>query len=161
VQELGFRAVVRCQFSVAGFESPDRFGSDDGAFVHGRQRNSTTEAVQRPFADGAARRQPLSPRAPEQVLFRTVNEEIDRLAKSFGLDSDLELVCECRDRDCLVRLSVSRAEFDAVRSVSARFVVAADHVTPTETVVRRGDRYKVIEDRRRESDRSVNAGAAR
>jgi len=46
-----------------------------------------------------------------------------------------------------------RAEFDAVRSVSARFLVAADHLTPTETVVLRGDRYSVIEDRRREPDR--------
>jgi hypothetical protein len=94
-----------------------------------------------------------------KVLFRTVNEEIGRLAESFGVDGDLELVCECRDRDCLARLSVPRAEFEAVRSVLARFLVAADHVSPTETVVSRGARYAVVEDRRRESDRSVNPWA--
>jgi hypothetical protein len=97
--------------------------------------------------------------ARSQVLLRTVNEQIDRLAESFGLDGQLELVCECRDRDCLARLSVPRAEFEAVRSVPARFLVAADHVSPTETVVRRGARHAVVEDRGRESDRSVNTGA--
>jgi hypothetical protein len=95
-----------------------------------------------------------------QVLFRTVNEQIDRLAESFGLDGDLALVCECRDRDCLARLSVPRAEFEAVRSVPARFLVAADHVSPAETVVSRGGCYAVAEDRG-ESDRSANAGAPR
>jgi hypothetical protein len=87
-----------------------------------------------------------------QVLFRTVNEELGRLGESFGVDGDLELVCECREGDCLARLSVPRAEFEAVRGVPARFLVAADHVNPTETVVSRGARYAVVEDLLRESD---------
>jgi hypothetical protein len=83
--------------------------------------------------------------ASVQGLFRTLNNEIRRLADSFALDGQLRLVCECGDRDCCARLSVPRSEFDAVRAVPTRFLARADRVRWDDSIVAERTDYVVVD----------------
>lgn len=79
-----------------------------------------------------------------QALFREMNEEIRRIADSFGVDDELDLVCECEHGDCFARISVLRDEYEAVRRFPTRFLLKPDHVGPEERIVEEG-RYLVVE----------------
>ena len=82
-----------------------------------------------------------------EAVFREVNERIEDLAEGFALTSQpLDLVCECGDASCLKRISMSRAEYEQVRSESHRFAVFPGHeVTEVERVVERRNGYDVVQ----------------
>jgi hypothetical protein len=66
-----------------------------------------------------------------QTLFRQVNERVLEVNGALGPTAQLaDFVCECRDPECSERLSLSVAEFDAVRSHAGRYVVRPGHVEP-------------------------------
>ncbi|HEY4237432.1 MAG TPA: hypothetical protein VGM45_08870 [Gaiellaceae bacterium] len=73
--------------------------------------------------------------ARRQLLFRDLNEEIRRIADTLDADASLELCCECEVEDCSARLSVSHAQYEAVRRFPTRFMVLADHVSPEDRIV--------------------------
>ena len=83
--------------------------------------------------------------ARTQAVFRTVNEEISRVADGFAVDEALELVCECEHGNCFARLSLPRDEYEAIRRFPTRFLIRADHVGPDERVVHERDGYAVVE----------------
>jgi hypothetical protein len=87
-----------------------------------------------------------------EAVFREVNERINDLAENFGLeDQPLDLVCECGDPECVERISMSRAEYEELRSEPTHFAVHASHVQPdVEDVVARRNGYLVV--RKREGD---------
>ena len=82
-----------------------------------------------------------------EILRRTRNEWIEQASDSFGASQVQEsYVCECGDSDCSDTVSMTRAEYEAVRSVGNRFVVAVDHENPeTERVVLENRRFTVVE----------------
>ena len=82
-----------------------------------------------------------------EAVFREVNERIEDLAEGFGLTSQpLDLVCECGSASCRERISMSRAEYERIRSESHRFAVFPGHELPgVETVVERRDGYAVVQ----------------
>jgi hypothetical protein len=84
-----------------------------------------------------------------EVLFRAVNESIDRLNETLMLRvTPLVLVCECGDDACVERLEVAEDLYQRVRADLARFVVAPGHVNrDVETVVEEGPGYCVVEKR--------------
>ena len=66
-----------------------------------------------------------------EAVFREVNERINELAEHFGLeDQPLDLVCECGDPNCVDRISMSRAEYERLRSDPTHFAVHAGHEQP-------------------------------
>jgi hypothetical protein len=80
--------------------------------------------------------------AKNEDLFREVNERIKEITPSGGI----EALCECTDVGCQIGVILSRAEYEAVRSDGAHFVVAPGHnAEPIERVVRRAERYWVVE----------------
>jgi hypothetical protein len=83
--------------------------------------------------------------ARSQALFRELNEEIRRIADSFGVDEDLELVCECGHGDCFARLSLSADAYEAVRRFPTRFLTKPEHVGPDDRIVHETALYVVIE----------------
>lgn len=93
-------------------------------------------------------------RVGRQALFRTLNENIRRIADSFALEEWLELVCECAQGDCFARLSVARREYEAVRRFPARFLTRIDHVSPDERIVEEFASCVAVE---RVGDRAHNA----
>jgi hypothetical protein len=66
-----------------------------------------------------------------QTLFRQVNERVLEVNGTLGPTAQLtDFVCECRDPECSERLSLSVAQFEAVRSHAGWHVVRPGHVEP-------------------------------
>jgi hypothetical protein len=82
-----------------------------------------------------------------EILRRTRNEWIEQTSDSFGANHIEEAyVCECGDPDCSDNVSMTRVEYEAVRSVGSRFVVAVDHENPeNERVILENRRFTVVE----------------
>jgi hypothetical protein len=86
--------------------------------------------------------------ARTQSLFRDLNERVREINDVF---SDVvpfgDWMCECANEPCTARVEVSTAEYEAVRAVPTRFVVAPQdsHVfSEMEHVTKRTDRYWVV-----------------
>jgi hypothetical protein len=86
--------------------------------------------------------------AQNEALFRSVNEEIERLGfgNPYSEDRLIGFICECSDSNCTANVQLSIPEYEEVRSVSRWFAVLPDHVTEAiEHVVQTHDRYVVVE----------------
>ena len=80
-----------------------------------------------------------------EVLFREVNERIEEIQTGEGVARRFDFLCECADRDCIERLSLSLAEYEDIRSESTHFVVLPGHEAPhVELVIQRGDGFSVV-----------------
>ena len=79
-------------------------------------------------------------------MFREVNERIEDLAATFGLgDRPLELICECGDTSCTRAISMTSAEYAALRKDPALFAVYPGHESPdVERIVEQREGYDVI-----------------
>jgi hypothetical protein len=91
---------------------------------------------------------PMDQRAAQnETLFRSVNEEIERLGQVAGPEPlYTAFVCECSDGTCAERIQLTTAEYEEVRSHSRWFVTAPGHVNlRIEHVVRTADRYVIVE----------------
>ena len=89
--------------------------------------------------------------ARTQSIFRDVNERVRRINEAFSVLVPLgEWVCECADQECSVRVTMTHREYEAIRAVPTRFVVAVgdEHVFPEiENVIERNETYWVVEKR--------------
>jgi hypothetical protein len=81
-----------------------------------------------------------------EAVFREVNERINDLAEHFGLeDQPLDLVCECGDPTCVERITMSRADYEQLRSDPTQFAVYPGHTKgDIEAVLERRDSYVVV-----------------
>ena len=81
-----------------------------------------------------------------EAVFRDVNERIQDVASAFNLTSEpLDLICECGDAACVARISLTRDEYERMRSDAQLFAVASGHVAPdVEEVVENRDGYDVV-----------------
>jgi hypothetical protein len=92
--------------------------------------------------------------AQNEVLFRRVNEEIEKLGQiDPGSGSRrTAFVCECSDGTCSQQVHLTIAEYEEVRSDARWFAIAPGHVTEEiEHVVRRTDRFLIVEKDTREA----------
>ncbi len=84
--------------------------------------------------------------ARNEILFRDANERRAHAGYGLPLPDELELVCECSDRDCTRRLSMPIAEYEWLRQNPWRFVVLPGHEAPAvESVAERHDGYAIVE----------------
>jgi hypothetical protein len=81
-----------------------------------------------------------------EAVFREVNERIEDLADRFELnDEPLDLVCECGDSDCVRRISMTRAEYEELRSDPRQFAVHPGHeYREVEEVIERRKGYDIV-----------------
>src|SRR5262245_53749594 len=81
-----------------------------------------------------------------EALFREMNERVqEQVSLVKGDGEPFVVVCECGEIECLERVWVTSAEYDAAHSHPAQFVVVEGHVAPdVEKVVARNDRYVVV-----------------
>jgi hypothetical protein len=83
--------------------------------------------------------------AQNEVLFREVNERVKDIAAKLGDDGGYEYFCECANKDCTFRVSLSLSDYEAIRRDPRQFVVLPDHYTPEiEEVVTEGDAFWVV-----------------
>lgn len=81
-----------------------------------------------------------------EALFRTINEELEKLERASALrQDDLTIVCECGDLLCDERFLVRMSAYEDVRSDPSLFFVLPGHEKPdVEDVVARTDTYRVV-----------------
>lgn len=81
-----------------------------------------------------------------EAVFREVNDRIEDLAETFNLnDSALDLVCECGSSTCVERITMTRKEYESLRTDSTHFAVVPGHEIPdVEEIVAREKGYDVV-----------------
>lgn len=81
-----------------------------------------------------------------EAVFREVNERIENLAETFDLNTQsLDLICECGDGSCTERLTMTRAEYEHLRTDPHNFAVHPGHEYPdVESVVARLKGYDIV-----------------
>ena len=89
--------------------------------------------------------------AKNQSLLREVNERIEQLAPGTSMFDELQrsrpvdLTCECMDETCTDRVTLTVAEYEAIRADSNMFFVRPGHDVPeVERIVREEPNYVVI-----------------
>jgi hypothetical protein len=85
--------------------------------------------------------------AENEVLFREINEQIKGSADRHGSDEHMyEFLCECSNIDCTLRLQMTVAAYEELRSDPTQFAVAPGHWLPEiESVVATFDGYTIVE----------------
>jgi hypothetical protein len=85
--------------------------------------------------------------APNETLFRSVNEQIARLSTTLAVSDEPGFVCECANLECSAQLSVSLGEYHEMRARDRQYVVLKEHkLDPTiERVIRLDNEFAVVE----------------
>lgn len=96
--------------------------------------------------------------AKNETVFRSANEAIDS-NRADGGEEKLIFLCECGQETCFERISLTRSEYEAVRSEPARFAVAPGHedLTAGEVVVSESSGHSVVE--KRGGERTIVEGS--
>jgi hypothetical protein len=91
---------------------------------------------------------PLAPREAEQhCLVRDANEVAERMNVALTeSDTPVALRCECGDPSCEAHISLTHAEYEAVRAYGSRFLVNVNHENPESAwVLCENERFAVID----------------
>ena len=85
--------------------------------------------------------------AEQQCLVRDANEAAELLNVALTMEPKRRaLRCECGDGACLARVSMTHAEYEAVRVYGSRFVIGVDHENPESAwVLCENERFAVID----------------
>jgi hypothetical protein len=79
-----------------------------------------------------------------EALFREVNERVQDHVEE-GNASVYEYFCECANVDCTFRITLTHAEYEALRADPRQFVVLPLHYTPeVEVLVAENDSYWIV-----------------
>jgi hypothetical protein len=80
--------------------------------------------------------------ARNEALFREVNERVRDLVPSEG---GIEFICECGSEECIERVTLTREEYERVRSDPVEFFVKPGHeMFDVEEVVESHDHYLLV-----------------
>lgn len=83
--------------------------------------------------------------AKNETLFRDVNERIKEVNEPLASEEPSDYLCECGSQECTEPISLTRAEYERVRSEPTHFAVVSGHVVPdVEEVVAESDSYVVV-----------------
>ena len=90
--------------------------------------------------------------AGNEALFREVNERVSEVAEHFveveTKTEKVDFICECGRGDCTEPISMTLAEYEAIRAEPTQFGVVPHHEQPEiEAVIRRFPTYFVVEKR--------------
>jgi len=84
--------------------------------------------------------------ARNEILFRTLNENIGGLAATLSGDTPYEFICECSTEGCFERLSLTLQQYERVRADGSHFLLAPGHEEiDVERVVVVLDDYVVVQ----------------
>ena len=84
--------------------------------------------------------------ADNEAMFRFANERMAAWDEVRASEAIEHYFCECADPDCQQKVALHKADYEAVRSDSRRFVTRPGHEIPdVETVIEKHDGWVVIE----------------
>jgi hypothetical protein len=82
--------------------------------------------------------------ARNETLFREVNERVQEVSPDSSQERT-DFLCECGDETCTESISLSRDEYERLRSDPLTFGVKPGHVIPdVEYIVEEGERFHVV-----------------
>lgn len=95
--------------------------------------------------------------ARNEALFRRVNERVEEVNKAFeSILGDADFFCECADVECMEKIRMTLAEYEALRANSTYFAVKPGHVlAQEERVVEERAGYVVVEKVGRAGERAA------
>ena len=80
-----------------------------------------------------------------EALFRSVNEQVRGLNRTFLVEGTMRIVCECGEQGCIEQIELAPADYESMRHHAALFAVKPGHEAPdVETVVERHEAYFVV-----------------
>jgi hypothetical protein len=84
--------------------------------------------------------------AINETRSRQTNEWIEAANDTFGADNPMdEYRCECSDVACTAVVSLTRAEYEAVRANGLRFFIATHHENPElDDLIVEHERYTIV-----------------
>jgi hypothetical protein len=90
--------------------------------------------------------------AGNEALFREVNERVAEVATEFveveTRGEEINFACECGRATCAQPITMTLAEYEAIRAESTHFAVVPQHEQPEiEVVIERHPTYFVVEKR--------------
>jgi hypothetical protein len=88
--------------------------------------------------------------ARNEALFREVNERVEEVGRDIAYQEDPSLltqfVCECGQEDCLEKIELTLAQYEAVRDDARRFAVLPGHEdTDVARLIERHPGFLVVE----------------
>jgi hypothetical protein len=96
--------------------------------------------------------------ARNETLFREVNERIKQVNADVATADATDFLCECADESCTQAISLTLAEYEAVRADGTQFAVVIGHTLPdVERVIASNRRYAVVAKTDPEAVRIVEA----
>jgi hypothetical protein len=96
--------------------------------------------------------------ARNETLFREVNERIKQVNVGLAAVEATDFLCECGDEACTQPISLTMAEYEAVRAEGTQFAVMTGHVVrDLERIVVSNERYVVVAKTDPEAVRIVEA----
>jgi hypothetical protein len=102
---------------------------------------------ERRLVDAAEDASPRDARlAQNEIAFRDGNEVVAHGGPGLPVPTEVELICECSDRNCRRVLTMPFAEYEWLRQNPWRFVVLPGHDAPAiERVVELHPAYAIVE----------------
>ena len=84
--------------------------------------------------------------AINETRSRQTNEWIEEANDQLGAGRPMdEYRCECSDGLCAAVISLTRVEYEAVRTNGLRFIIASDHENPElDRLITEHDRYSIV-----------------
>jgi hypothetical protein len=81
-----------------------------------------------------------------EAVFREANERIREVNETFStLTGEIVLVCECGNGSCAESITMSPAEYEALRSESTHFAIVPGHeLLEAEEVIAEHEGYSVV-----------------
>jgi hypothetical protein len=90
--------------------------------------------------------------ARNETLFRSVNERVEEVVQP-GAGEEIDFLCECGNAECTEKVTLTRREYEQVRSDATQFAVVSGHEIPEiEEVVLQRDRFLVVRKHPEEAD---------
>jgi hypothetical protein len=86
--------------------------------------------------------------ATNETIFREMNEWTEEASDaSHSVDrTENWYLCECSDRGCTEPISLTREEYESIRSVPVRFAIALNHENPEiDRVLFENERFATVE----------------
>jgi hypothetical protein len=93
--------------------------------------------------------------AINDARYREANERIEAAAEEYGVGGPVPFICECADPRCTAVVLLTLREYEQIRAHPARFLHLPGHEQVEREhleVVRREDRYFVVEKRGRAAE---------
>jgi len=79
---------------------------------------------------------------------RYANENLEKAQQYLRSSEDLQIICECGRPGCGELLSITKSEYEELRSDPTHFAISIGHLLPSvDRVVRQTDRFAVVEKR--------------